>query len=57
MAVGCGYLEANARLIAAAPELLEACEASLLELLETCDGETSTTKVLRAAITKARRRQ
>lgn len=54
--------EANAQLIAAAPELLEACQHALLllsglstdgEITMTPDGKDAITEQLRSAITKA----
>lgn len=42
------YAEANARLIAAAPELLDACRQAL-----GCDLDPATNALIRAAITKA----
>lgn len=49
-----GECEANARLIAAAPDLLEACK-SALELIQVCTvyKDMSTAKELMAAIAKA----
>lgn len=50
-----GEQTANARLIAAGPELLEACEASLdfLEGVESCPIRTALYQQLDAAIQKA----
>ena len=49
--------EANARLIAAAPELLEACREALALIsefeLEALDGRDEVPDLLRAAIAKA----
>lgn len=45
--------EANARLIAAAPELLEACETALENLAPLYSSEHLVMKRLRAAIAKA----
>lgn len=44
-------LDANARLIAAAPDLLEACKAALSELLRVSPSQAS--PIVRAAIAKA----
>lgn len=46
-------IEANARLIAAAPELLAACEAALDDLLKFSMGMSPLALQLRAAIAKA----
>lgn len=46
-------IAANARLIAAAPELLEACQSSLSDLLGHGLGFTPLAEQLRAAIAKA----
>ena len=50
-------LEANARLMAAAPELLKACEEALDDLVDEdgvyFSGDESLVKQLRAAIAKA----
>jgi len=48
------YAEANARLIAAAPELLEAAESALYQLDLLTPQETVAHKLLSAAISKAR---
>lgn len=45
---------ANARLIAAAPDLLAACERALAQLLEVNPHPVRTIEALRAAIAKAR---
>ena len=45
--------EANARLIAAAPDLLEACRNALQERLARCDGQDSLSRQLAEAIAKA----
>ena len=45
--------EANARLIAAAPELLEALE-DIIEQLDTCEGGYYVSAAARAAIAKAK---
>jgi hypothetical protein len=44
---------ANARLIAAAPELLDACNAALTDYEACMPGATSMRAILRAAIAKA----
>ena len=46
--------EANAQLIAAAPDLLEACEMLLGRLDENCSGTQYIGDIARAAIQKAR---
>ena len=46
--------EANARLIAAAPELLAACEAALLKLSSPLDKISVAADMLRTAIAKAK---
>lgn len=45
-------VEANARLIAAAPDLLEACKALLADYIETC--EEHNIQVFRASLALAR---
>lgn len=53
---GAAERQANARLIAAAPDLLEACEAALWELtFDAPDAwEDEATRILRRAIEKAK---
>lgn len=49
-----GMQEANARLIAAAPELLAACEIALANLVPAYASDHLVIKSLRAAISKAK---
>lgn len=50
---GTGHEEANARLIAAAPELLEALEEAVCAL-EVCGKDYRATEIARTAIAKAK---
>ena len=51
--IGCGTKKANAHLIAAAPELLEACIEALYWLDVSSRGEEECAKKLQAAIDRA----
>lgn len=47
-----GIAEANAQLLAAAPDILNACKTALSSLIEWGDGEGETAETLRSAIEK-----